>query len=282
MGAQIDIIIPKRGINDEGKGKKYALGRLIAASTAEYLWLQDDDIEPPDASMEEVLQAIGDTDMLILPLRMEPESDRKPTLWESKGTTKPTLLERLQMAEYAAIQQLTITMAQRGHAVLCSGANLVVRRSAWLAVQGDLHPEIPSGDDMFLLEAMKRRGYKIGTIPVDYTRTQEERLTAIVRPVRGWKAFLRQRMRWAGKAPAFTDGDIKVCGAVVAAANIAQLLCPPLVLIKFPIDYSLIRKREPKTSLWVAILLALLYPYYMLVCLVGGIVRTKRSKGGNW
>jgi len=268
----IETIIPRRGVNDENKGKKYALGLLIAAATsADYVWLQDDDIVPPAASEAEVLQALGDADMLILPLRMRTEDGEKPTL-----------LERLQMAEYAAIQQLTLSMAQRGHAVLCSGANLVVRRSAWLATQGDLHPEIPSGDDMFLLEGMKRRGYKIGTIPADYTPTQQERLTAIVRPVRGWRTFLRQRMRWAGKAPAYTDGDIKACGALVAAANIAQLLFPPVVLIKFPIDYLLIHKREPKTSIGVAILLALLYPYYMLVCLVGGIVRTRQSKRRNW
>ncbi len=304
MAAQIDIIIPRRGINDEGKGKKHALALLIGASQAEYVWLQDDDIVPPAASEEEVLAALGDSDMLILPLRMLPaeitapfpsKSTDTPAPFplkftdtsvhfpsKSRTTPEPTLLERLQMAEYAAIQQLTITMARRGHAVLCSGANLVVRRSAWLAAQGDLHPEIPSGDDMFLLEALKCRGYKIGTVPADYTPTQQERLTAIVRPIRGWKAFFKQRMRWAGKAPAYTDGDIKICGALVAAANIAQLLCPLVLLIKFPIDYSLIRKREPKTSIWVALLLAVLYPYYMLVCLVVGIIRTKRTTKRNW
>lgn len=157
----IETIIPRRGINDEHKGKKHALGLLIAAATStEYVWLQDDDIVPPAASQEEVLQAIGDADMLILPLRMRTENDRKPTL-----------LERLQMAEYAAIQQLTLETAHRGRAVLCSGANLVVRRTAWLSAKDKLHPEIPSGDDMFLLEALKRRGSKITTLPADFLPT---------------------------------------------------------------------------------------------------------------
>ncbi len=271
MATKIEIIVPRRGVNDEGKGKKYALGKLIGAATAEYVWLQDDDIVPPTASEEDVLRAIGDADLLILPLRMETESGRQPNL-----------IERLQMAEYAAIQQLTIDSARRGHAVLCSGANLVVKRTAWLAAKNELHPEIPSGDDMFLLEALKRRGGKIRTVSEQLTPTEQERLTAIVRPIRDGKALVRQRMRWAGKAPAYTDRDIRICGTVVAAANIAQLLCPLVVLLKFPIDFWLIRKREPRTSLGVAILLALLYPYYMLVCIVGGIVRTKRGQGGKW
>ncbi len=271
MSAQIEIIIPRRGINDEGKGKKYALGRLIGATKADYVWLQDDDIVPPAASEAEVLQALGDADMLILPLRMQTEDG---------GT--PTLLERLQMAEYAAIQQLTLSMAQRGHAVLCSGANLIVRRTAWLAVKDELHPEIPSGDDMFLLEALKRNGYKIGTLPTDCPKGVAERLTAIVHPVQTWRTFFRQRMRWAGKAPAYTDSDILLCGAIVVAANILQFLCPPFVVLKFPFDYALIRRREPKTSFLTALLLALVYPYYMLICLVGGIIRTHCNTKKNW
>ena len=156
--------------------------------------------------------------------------------------------------------------AKQGRAVMCSGANLIVRREAWLACESDLHPEIPSGDDMFLLEAMKRRGMKIGVI-------DEPDYTAVVRPMTSWRAFLRQRMRWAGKAPHYTDPDIRRCGALVAAANILQLLCPPVILIKFPIEYSLILKREPHTAWYVALLLEILYPFYLLISLIGGLFR---------
>jgi hypothetical protein len=167
---------------------------------------------------------------------------------------------------------------------MCSGANLIVKREVWLACEPDLHPEIPSGDDMFLLEAAKRRGYKIGVI-------DEPDYTAIVRPLTSWKSFFRQRMRWAGKAPHYTDPDIRRCGTLIILANILQLLCPPILLIKFPIEYSLIRSREksytlhptpytvhptpytkkPQTSWLVALLLEILYPFYLLISLLGGI-----------
>ena len=280
-------ITPIRGVNDDNLGKKHALSKLIHAATSEYVWLHDDDIVLPKSTQKAVLL---DGDLIILPLRMESLFD------------KPSLLEKLQIAEYAAIQELTMRTAKAGHAVMCSGANLIVRREAWLACEPDLHPEIPSGDDMFLLEAMKKRGYKISVI-------DEPDFTAVVHPAPTWRAFFRQRMRWAGKAPKYTDPDIIRCGALIVAANLLQLLCPLILLIKFPIEYSLIRQREianhksqipnvncqlsnlksqmsivkcqisnkePRTPWYVALLLELLYPFYILLSLLGGLFRQKK------
>ena len=261
----ISIIIPRRGINDEGKGKKHALYRLISAAETEYVWMQDDDVvlEVRGERLEvrgERLEVRGERlevkgiDLLILPLRMQSENE------------KPSLLERLQIAEYAAIQQLTIETAKRGHAVMCSGANLIVKRDRWLESYPDLHPEIPSGDDMFLLESFKRRGLKIAVC-------EREDMTAIVRPHTSWRAFFAQRMRWAGKAPKYTDKDILRCGAIVLGANLLQLVCPLLLLLKFPIEYRLIKKRDASVSLFTALLLEILYPIYTIISIVGGIFR---------
>ena len=261
---QITIVVPRRGINDEGKGKKHALYRLISAAKTDYVWMMDDDVLPaPIANSSLCERPIGGTpsnslyeasDLLILPLRME--SDRE----------KPSLLERLQIAEYAAIQQLTIETAKRGHAVMCSGANLIAKRDRWLESYPDLHPEIPSGDDMFLLESFKRRGLKIAV-------SESKELTAIIRPHTSWRAFFRQRMRWAGKAPKYTDKDILLCGAIMLMANLLQLLCPLLLLVKFPLEYALIKKRDASVSLFTALLLEILYPFYTIISIVGGIFR---------
>ena len=250
-------ITPIKGVNDEGKGKKFALSKLIHAASSEYVWLHDDDVILPKAVHVQSDKIQGSkADLIILPLRMESLSEH------------PSLLEKLQIAEYAAIQELTMRTAKAGKAVMCSGANLIVRRETWLTCESELHPEIPSGDDMFLLEAVKRRGLKISVL-------DEAEYTAIVRPVTIWRAFFRQRMRWAGKAPQYTDRDIIRCGALVAVANILQLLCPLSILIKFPIEYGLIKKREPRTSFFLALLLEILYPFYLLICLIGGLFRKK-------
>ena len=253
MNDNVTIVVPRRGINDEGKGKKHALYRLISAAETDYVWMQDDDV---------VLEVKGErlevkgADLLILPLRMASENE------------KPSLLERLQMAEYAAIQQLTIETAKRGHAVMCSGANLIAKRDRWLESYEDLHPEIPSGDDMFLLESFKRRGLKIAV-------SESAELTAIVRPHTEWCAFWKQRMRWAGKAPKYTDRDILCCGAVVLGMNLLQLVCPLVLLVKFPIEYHLIKKRDKSVSFFTALALEIVYPIYMLICVVGGLIRKR-------
>lgn len=248
-------ITPIKGVNDDNLGKKHALSKLIHAATSEYVWLHDDDVVLPEA-VNNVQFTIHNlqADLVILPLKMESEH------------SKPSLIEQLQIAEFAAIQELTMRMAKKEQAVMCSGANLIVKREVWLECESDLHPEIPSGDDMFLLEAVKRRGYKINVI-------DEPAYTAIVRPLTSWKAFFRQRMRWAGKAPKYTDRDIIRCGRIVALANILQLLCPLIILIKFPIEWSLIKSREPQTKWYIALLLEILYPFYLLICLIGGLFR---------
>lgn len=160
-------------------------------------------------------------------------------------------------------------MAKAGAPIMCSGANLIVRRETWLECEPDLHPEIPSGDDMFLLEAMKKRGKKIAVM-------DEPDYTAVVRPVTSWRAFFRQRMRWAGKAPKYTDPEILRCGAFIVAVNLLQLLFPPFILIKFPVEYSFILRREPHTKWYVALLLEILYPFYMLISLLGGLFHQKK------
>jgi hypothetical protein len=258
----ITVVIPQRGINDEGRGKKHALFRLISEARTEYVWMQDDDVTFKTAKLSDRFAVgsqtaiLSDNDLLILPLRMESESEQ------------PSLLERLQIAEYAAIQQLTIETAKRGHAVMCSGANLIAKRDRWLESYPDLHPEIPSGDDMFLLESFKRRGLKIAVI-------ENEKLTALVRPHSSWRAFFRQRMRWAGKAPKYTDQDILRCGAMVLGINLLQLVCPLVLLVKFPIEYHLIRCRDKSVSLNTALLLEVLYPIYILYTLIGGFFQKR-------
>ena len=263
---KLSIVIPRKGINDEGKGKKHALYRLISEAQTEYIWMMDDDVLPPSIISEynersiaqrstvSIANDLQHSDLLILPLRMESENEH------------PSLLERLQIAEYAAIQQLTIDAAQKGKAVMCSGANLIVRRDRWLESYPDLHLEIPSGDDMFLLESFKRRGLNVAVL-------DDPQFEAIVRPHTSWRAFLRQRMRWAGKAPKYTDKDILRCGAMVVLANFLQLLCPLVLLVKFPIEYRLIKKRDASVSLFTALVLGICYPLYLFVSLIGGLFR---------
>jgi cellulose synthase/poly-beta-1,6-N-acetylglucosamine synthase-like glycosyltransferase len=250
----LSVVIPRRGINDEHLGKKHALRKLISAAQTDYVWMRDDDVTPPailPKDMALLLCRLGCPDLLILPLRMEGNPER--------------LIERLQTAEYAAIQAVTMQTATEGRAVMCSGANLIVRRDRWLESYEELHPELPSGDDMFLLESFKRRGLRI-------TAWDSPEATAVVRPCPTLRTLLRQRMRWAGKAGHYTDGDIRRYGLTIAVLNLLQAVFPPILLLKFPYEYRLIKTRDRSVSLITALLLEAVYPWYMLICLIGGLL----------
>lgn len=267
----ISIIIPKRGINDDNKGKKHALHKLISAATTPYVWLTDDDTNIEDvvyslvcSSQINTLQSL-DADLYIMPLQMNGGS---------------SILERLQKIEYKGIQNLTIIAAKKGHAVMCSGANLIVKRERWLESFCDIHSEIPSGDDMFLLESFKRRELNIETLNI----------TLSIQAINTWSAFWKQRMRWAGKAPAYTDKDIKTCGALVIILNLLCIICPLIYIPKYLIELHYLRCQpfvqnenmytadngaQIKKDSLLTILLSLCYPWYMLICLVGGMIRKK-------
>ena len=240
MNGTLAHITPIRGVNDEGRGKKHALHLLVHATDAEVLWLHDNDIVRPAAGDREALAQLGEADLLILPLRMR--------------TTQDSLLQRLQVIEYS-------------RAILCSGANLIVRRQVWLDAEPHLHPEMPSGDDMYLLEYCKRTGRTIAV-------SEADNMTATVTAQPTLRALLRQRARWAGKAPYYTDPDIRRAGAAVVLAILLQLLCSPVVLLYLPWECSLIRGKG--FSVWEVLLLAVVYPYYALAALISGLLHPKR------
>ncbi len=252
-------------VDDEGLGKKHALHKGISQATTEYVWLTDADVSRTHYPIFVPPTLLGD--LTILPLRME--TIHYPL------TTNHCGVAAFQTTEYLAIQSLTLWAAERGHAVMCSGANLIVNREHWLASYPDLHPEIPSGDDMFLLESFKCRKLTIKAL-------YAPKYIATIQPEPTWEAFFRQRMRWAGKAPKYRDKDILLCGTLTFIANLLVFLCPLLVIFKYPFDLHFIRKAQDynlttnhlslTTALW-ALLLAVAYPYYMFICLIGGLIR---------
>ena len=241
---------------DAGRGKKHALMQAMPLMESEFVWLCDADILPPPMPV-----SLPDADLIILPLRMESEH---------------IVLRSLLTLEYAAIQSLTMLAAEKGHPVLCAGANMIVRRSAWEECVGAIRQDIPSGDDMFILEEMKRRGKKIVAGPAQ--------LTATCFAPSSIRALLKQRARWAGKAPAYQDRDILIAGGWTVLSNLFVYLLPGWAVIKWVADMLLVERHHKlyvypekcglKAWLWGA-LLTLVYPLWMLLCLIVGVCRKK-------
>lgn len=266
----IDIIIPLRHgttpnagnatyVDDEGRGKKWALKTGIEHSQTELVWLRDNDVTLSSCTLSLTPPLAA---MYILPLRM--------------ACPNGTFIECLQQTEYTIIQSLTLWSAERGHPLMCAGANLIVNRRQWLQSYTDIHTDIASGDDMFILESFRRRGLLIRPL-------YSPDLIATTNALPSLRTLLRQRMRWAGKALHYSNRDIILCGALTLLLGLSALLFPPLLLLLYFIACLLLHRSKrynlyiKKSYLW-AVPLILLYPVYMLVSVCGGLIRSK----SNW
>ena len=88
-----------------------------------------------------------------------------------------------------------------------------------------LHTGQPSGDDMFLLEYLKIHA------PETISYVKNPNALVYIRSLK-LRAFLRQRMRWVSKAPAYQHWHITTSAAIVALTNVLLAVLLVLSLIK--------------------------------------------------
>jgi biofilm PGA synthesis N-glycosyltransferase PgaC len=178
--------------------------------------------------------------------------------------------------EFSALQAITEATAVAGHPVMCNAANMSFRREVYLRHADELRSDLPSGDDMFLLQAVMRDG---GAVRHD-GRSAAVVETAAAVPA---AALLRQRARWASKAFHYRDAPTLALAAATAACNAAitaaaviacfSVAYVPVVGAMYAIrilpDYLLIaremKKRGDHVQVITFVVSELIYPFYFLV-----------------
>lgn len=128
-------------------------------------------------------------------------------------------LAQFDQAENACL--LTITNASAGHnqPMLCSGANLLIRKSAWEAVGGySAHANLASGDDVLLMKAIHTLN------PKSIKAFADESLSVFTHAASSWQMWFVQRRRWASKSSHLSTNFQRIHGLM--------LLC---WLVLFPI-----------------------------------------------
>lgn len=161
-----------------------------------------------------------------------------------------------------------------GRPILCNGANLAFARDTYQRVIKELNPNVASGDDLFLLFAVKRLW------PEEIKYLKSVSALSITNPERNLKNFLQQRKRWTSKFKYYRDKDVILVAGIVFMANLvisisflisffsskALLLYFSLMLLKTTADILLINsfagffeKRNILKYFWLA---QLIYPFY--------------------
>lgn len=105
-----------------------------------------------------------------------------------------SFFSRLQVTEFVSLTGSTAAMIGLGHPVMCNGANLAFRRSAFDEAGGyDDNLRIASGDDEFLM----RKIYKQYPAGIRFLNFYEGVVSTRAQGTFG--NFFYQRVRWAGK-----------------------------------------------------------------------------------
>jgi len=249
---------------DDKNGKKSAIRKGISSSQSELIITIDADVSLKKQWLQKIVSNYEQekNDMTILPVMFSPVKN---------------FFHKLQQTDFFNLAGLTGASAKMNNALMCNGSNLCYTRKAFEELSDKIdYVEIPSGDDMFLLLAMKCNKKKIG-----YYFTRD--VIARTAPSESIKAFLAQRVRWASKARFMKDGHIIFSGLLITLTNIAftvlltflalGLIKPMLFLaligIKSLVDFIYVRRIAfsfgEKTSLLTSLALTAIYPIYVLV-----------------
>jgi poly-beta-1,6-N-acetyl-D-glucosamine synthase len=254
-----------------GKGKKDAIRTGVSAASGLLIITTDADCVMGKRWLRNIA-AFSETckpDMIICPVRLE----------TGKGFFK-----NFQELEFLSLQGITAGTASLGNAIMCNGANLSFTSESYRFASDDIHPEIASGDDVFLLHSLKKKSDS----KIFWLESSEVMVTAASSPT--IKPFFKQRKRWISKSTAYKD-EFTICLGIVtfvtillqascmAGAIIYQTLIPVFLLIfllKSIPDFLIlwnttVRYRRQELMIWF-IPSQIIYPFYVLGVVIYSLI----------
>ena len=264
-------------LKNTGTGKKQALRTGIRASSGELIITTDADCRAGKSWIAAIASFYerNKPDLIICPVK-------------TKGGTG--FLSRFAELEFLSLQGITAGTALLKKAIMCNGANLAFTRETYDKHSPYLHDEIVSGDDIFLLQSVKKKG---GTNIAWLESEDAMVVTAIPGSLR---KLLRQRKRWLSKWPAYNDPFTILVGivtfvtiftqaalCVASLTNIRYFPVTILVLILKSIpDYLLLKNTTSRYGSnplmkWF-IPSQLVYPFYVITVAVISLFGNKKNK----
>lgn len=185
-----------------------------------------------------------------------------------------------QATEFLSIEAVTLGSAAIGHPLMCGGANMGFTKAAYLKARGCMPGSFSNGGDMYLLEAMKK--LKMRIVPV-----LSNGATVVTKGAETVKEFFRQRSRWAGKAPKYTDPEIIAAGVITALFQVLVIAAAVWAvfdirvlyvwLIKLVFDFivlTITAVKQNRASLIPYIPpVSIIYPFYVITTLTLSFIR---------
>ena len=251
-------------IKNSGKGKKSALIEAAKIATSKYLLFTDADCYLNNNHFKLAIQYLNknNSDMLLGAVDITDE----------KG-----IFNIIEKIEFSSLQAITAYTALLNNPIMCNGANLIVKRNIYLQYIDKINKNIASGDDMFMLHALKKNKAKINYL-------YDSNYIIKTKGTNSLKKFIIQRTRWAAKSVNYKDITTILVALLVAIINIlllTLLFLNPYTLITIfliifviqniimlPYFFKYKQYRILKYYPLIFPLMSLLYPLYIVTILI--------------
>ena len=260
-------------IKNSGKGKKSALIEAAKIATSEYLLFTDADCYLNNNHCKLAIQYLNknNSDMLLGAVDITDE----------KG-----IFNIIEKIEFSSLQAITAYTALLNNPIMCNGANLIVKRNIYLLYIDKINKNIASGDDMFMLHALKKNKAKINYL-------YDSNYIIKTKGTNSLKKFITQRTRWAAKSVNYKDITTILVALLVAIINIlllTLLFLNPYTLITIfliifviqniimlPYFFKYKQYRILKYYSIIFPLMSLLYPLYIVTILISILFYKKNN-----
>lgn len=200
-------------LNDKESGKKAALAKAIQSATGELIISTDGDCRVRSEWIRSIAEYYDSTKAnLIL----------GPVIYNSGMNT----FKILQNTELTGLMVCTGGAAMFGVPIMSNGANIAFRKDDYLELKNNIKSDIASGDDIFLLQAMKQNKKKIRFIKSKHSIVCTEATNSL-------KDFIYQRIRWSSKTKHYSDKFTFMIASVVYFTNLLFILLPILYFFDF-------------------------------------------------
>lgn len=262
-----------RLLEAESEGKKKAISQALHNAENELIMVTDADCEHNSEWIESIVAFYQEKKckMILAPVLLSPANN---------------FFEKMQVLEHLSLIASTAGSASIGFPVMCNGANMAYERKAALEVEKLRHDfNIPSGDDMFLLEQFVK---KYGSKNVKFLLNKSSIVKT--KTCRTIKEFFRQRRRWVSKTKSYTNSKIILTALVVLFFNLSIVslflsaffipalwsLYILLTLLKFFIDFPILKHitnfmNQGNISKW-TLPLEFIYPFYVVFTAISGLL----------
>ncbi len=192
--------------NDINSYKKKAIENGIAVATGELIVTTDADCLPTKDWLEILAVFKKETNAVFI---------AAPVVINCNSS----VLQIFQAMDFMVLQGITGAVVYKKQLSMCNGANLAYERKSFYKVNGfkDID-NIASGDDMLLM-------HKISTqYPGQAHYLKSKDAIVYTQPMKTWKEFFHQRIRWASKAAKYDDKRILPVLLLVYLFNLCFLV----------------------------------------------------------